>query len=115
MYKGNYVLLPINELRERIKSILKIDFTLCNLSVLTLIIEKSDMSLDTTKTLSKVVGENSDISKNIDKSAKNVRFNMRECSPLLSKALEIKTTVIFDDETILVNDDKDVYLFYREI
>lgn len=123
MFKGKYVLISISELQRKLSDYLNIE---CNLkksndcsSNMLLEIKKADIISNDIKTfLGKIVGPAEhfieDLIFDLD-SKDNLLFDMTECTFVLRKVLEINEKVAFDDEVVLTNEDKDVYLFYVDL
>lgn len=112
MFKGKYVLLPYEELKEKISKYLEIDFELYKSSDLLLNINKNSIKGDLDSTLSEIVGENKNLIDDIDTTKDDILLNITECSYMLQKIFYIEERVIFDSEALFVNNAEDIYLFY---
>lgn len=114
MFKGKYVLLSINELKEKLSCYLGLDFELNDSCDLLFSIQKSNIKTDITNFLAKIVGNNKNLIEDINIEGDCISLNMRECSYMLSEIFDFDNAVAFDEETLIVNDGEYVYLFYIE-
>lgn len=127
MFKGKYVLISMNELKEKISDYLKVNYNLVNNNDdsvdnscnMILEIEKSDIVCEDIKTLiSKIVGEDvhliDDLVFNF-KHADKIVLDMTKCTYMFKKLFEINENISFDDEVMLANEDEDIYLFYLDL
>lgn len=130
MFKGKYVLISMEELREKISNYLKVDFILnndesvdndsfdnsCNL---TLEIKKSDLlDGEVINIVSSIVGDNKRLIEDLTFESEYVEkivLDMTECTYMLKILFEIDENIVFDDEVMFVNEDKDIYLFYVNV
>lgn len=114
MYKGNYILLSKEELKNKIFDYLNTSFELNNDSILEICIEKNNINTPINNLLQKIVGENKNSIEDINTTNNFISINARECSYMLSKIFELNKLAIFDEETLSVNNFEDIYLFYKE-
>lgn len=122
MYKGKYILLPINEFKYSISNYLNINFNLIyeedengESSVLKLNFTESDIfNKDITDVISKIVGHDNNTIKKAKyyfNNNKNISFNIKDCSFMLSLIFDTDNA-IFDTEVILAYDERFIHLFY---
>lgn len=118
MYKGKYVIVSIEELKNLITKYIgneDVNLNCCTENenqYLTIMIDSQKV---TKETLIKIVGENSSmLDEYMSESQYSdvVHINTTEAGHMFKKIFEIKENVYFDDECLYTNDDKDVYLFY---
>lgn len=127
MIKVKYVLLPMDELKRKISKYIGTDdynlkmegqedenAIIKNNCGLILSIPKKEKE-KTLVLLKKITNsDNQYLTNDIDWNCEfDIILNMTDCSYMLSKIFDITEKVSFYDEAILVNKDKNVYLYYK--
>ena len=118
MYKGKYVIVSIEELKNLISKYtnnkdIKLNCCYENESqYLTIVIDSKNI---TKELLIKIVGKDSSmLDEYIDESkySDEIHINTTEAGYMFKEIFSIKEDVYFDDECLYTNNNEDVYLFY---
>lgn len=118
MYKGKYVIVSIEELKNLISKYtnnkdIKLNYCYENESqYLTIVIDSKNI---TKELLIKIVGKDSSmLDEYIDESkySDEIHINTTEAGYMFKEIFSIKEDVYFDDECLYTNNNEDVYLFY---
>lgn len=126
MHKGKYILISKNELVESISANLNIKFDLITipnkkdtdekLSSLILGIYKIDVEKEHfEKALKKIAGNNLEIYskyKSYFEKENKVNIDMKDCSHMFKTIFNINEKVVFNNEVIALNNEKELLLFY---